>query len=270
MAFALFPLVLIISFGNQDIELGNAAWAFGVYFSLMWFIMLRFFMRPGRIAVSVLTKVSLFTVFIGIGLVLLLQGMPIVRGVYQNISSANLLLRWFSFTFGVGVLEEAVKALPVFLFVYKRNEDYPPITFAFAGVISGLAFGVAEAVSYSYLYAHSLVRGSFGLGSYIVIQLLRLITLPLLHACFSSIVGYFIGLASLHQTAPRALMLIGLAVAAVLHGAYNTFSNGWLGVGVAALTLLVFVAYVRTGDQISEEIAQSSASTGSDNAGNNS
>ncbi len=82
------------------------------------------------------------------------------------------------------------------------------------------------------------------------------ISLPLLHACFSSIVGYFIGLASLYRAARNALMIIGLFVAMTLHGTYNTFSNGWLGVVFAALTLLVFVFYTRTADMIQNEMAK--------------
>lgn len=40
----------------------------------------------------------------------------------------------------------------------------------------------------------------------------------------------------------------------MLHGTYNTLSGGWLGIVVAALSILVFIFYVRTDDVISREI----------------
>jgi protease PrsW len=254
MVFTLFPLCLLAYFGNREISFGGVAWAFGIYFSLMWLIILRFFMRPGHIPFSVFIKIVFFTVFIGIALVLLMQRMPIIKGIYRNTLSANITMRWFGFTFGVGFLEEAVKGFPILLFMYRKKQNYSAISFAFAGAVSGLAFGVAEAVSYSYLYANSLFSGSFGLGAYIVIQFLRLITLPLLHACFSSVVGYFIGLASMYQTAKNALILFGIFIAMAMHGTYNTFSNGWPGVVVASIVLLIFVSYVRSADLIQKEL----------------
>lgn len=49
---------------------------------------------------------------------------------------------------------------------------------------------------------------------------------------------------------------MGALLSALLHGTYNTFSDGWIGIGVAALTILAFLSYVRTGDLISKEMAR--------------
>ena len=126
--------------------------------------------------------------------------------------------------------------------------------YSFIGAVSGLAFGVAESVNYSYLYAHGLVQGRIGLGGYMIAQFLRLISLPLLHACWSAVVGYFIGLAHLHRGPARSLIGFGIGIAAVLHGFYDTLSGSWAGLGVAALSLIVFVSYVRTSALISNQL----------------
>jgi RsiW-degrading membrane proteinase PrsW (M82 family) len=260
--FALFPLLLARTLGVEEIQLGQAAWALGIYFALLWLVVLSLFMRPQKIGMELFAQISLFTIIVGMTLVLILQRLPILNTLYAETQSQLLLARAFGYVLGVGLLEEAMKALPVYLFALRKNLPFRPLTFAYLGVFSGLAFGVAEAVSYSFLYAFGVRAGVIDLGGYMVVQVLRLITLPLLHALWSGIVGYFIGLAALHRSAPRALMMIGVALAAVLHGAYDTFANGWLGVGVAALSLLIFISYVRTSDLIAKEIVQRTTSDG--------
>src|SRR5207249_11796533 len=131
--------------------------------------------------------------------------------------------------------------------------------------VSGLAFGVAEAIPYSARYTqglvHGLAQGQHVVGTYLLIEFTRLITLPLLHAIFAGISGYFMGLAALNPRAPRALMLIGIGLAALLHGTYDCFSDSWFGVGVAVLALLIFISYIRTGDLIAKEIAGGEAAS---------
>src|SRR5262249_11021273 len=219
-----------------------------------WLTVLSLFMKPERMPYALFAQIWFFTVIAGIFLVLFIQQLPLVSQLYAGTKSNDLAVRWFSFVCGVGVLEEGSEALPAHLFVYRKRPAPGPLTFAYLGAVSGLAFGVAEAVSYSYLYAHGLEKGALGFGDYIVVQFLRLISLPLLHAMFSGIVGYFMGLAALYKSAPRALILIGLGLAALLHGTYDTFSGSWLGVAVAAVTLLIFVSYVRTSDRIQGEL----------------
>ena len=51
------------------------AFVFGVYFALMWAVVLYFMLMP-KLAVVPIVKVSLFTVVVGISLVLILQRLP--------------------------------------------------------------------------------------------------------------------------------------------------------------------------------------------------
>jgi RsiW-degrading membrane proteinase PrsW (M82 family) len=257
LAYALFPFVLARTV--DQFGFGGVILSFGVYFALTWLIVLTLCMRPERIDAGLLLGVSAFTAIIGMAVVLVAQQLPLINTLYEcalsdPLQSLSLLTRWFGFVFGVGLIEEATKALPVYLFVYRKARPYRPLNYAYVGIVSGLAFGVIEGVYYSYKYAVLPRLGLIDL--YIVIQLLRLISLPLLHACWSAVLGYFIGLASIHRQAPRVLMGVGLLLAAVLHGTYDTFCDGWFGVLVAGLTVLVFISYVRSGDQISQEITK--------------
>jgi RsiW-degrading membrane proteinase PrsW (M82 family) len=62
--------------------------------------------------------------------------------------------------------------------------------------------------------------------------------------------AYFIGVAHWYRKAAWALIAIGLALTAVLHGLYNASSNNWLGALVAACIVFLFLGYVRSGDEI--------------------
>jgi RsiW-degrading membrane proteinase PrsW (M82 family) len=212
-------------------------------------------MKPETIDVGLLLGVAAFTAIVGVTAAFLVEQIPAVKSLFDGKEGAFFLVRWAGMVLGVGLVEEAVKALPVYLFVYRPGRGYRPLTYAYVGVVSGLAFGVAEAVGYSYSYAAALrVDGPDQIGLFVVVQLMRLISLPLLHACWSAVVGYFIGLSSISEHAPRVLMALGLLLAALLHGTYDTFAGGWLGAGAAALTIFVFISYVRTGDMISQTL----------------
>lgn len=257
LAYALLPLALVQFINDQTNNIAFGSWFFGLYFAILWLMVLYASMSPGKPDIRLLGQVALFTAFVGVVIVLILQRFPPFSLLYagtQFEGEMALIPRLMGFILGVGVVEEGVKALPVYLFCYRRNYDASPLMYSFIGAVSGLAFGVAEAVNYSYLYANGLMHGRFGLGAYIIAQFLRLISLPLLHACWSAIIGYFIGLAHLHRGPARSLMAFGILIAATLHGLYDTLSGSWLGLGVAALSLIVFISYVRTSSLISSQI----------------
>lgn len=258
LAYALLPLALTNLIGDTDkgVNLGFAAWFFGLYFAVLWLMVLYLSMNPGKADIKQLALVSVFTAFVGIIIVLVLQLIPPFNLLYSGTNSEGLIPRLIAFIFGVGIVEEGTKALPLYLFAFRSNRPITPLMFSFIGAVSGLAFGVSEAVGYSYRYANGLLLHQLNVSSYIIVQLLRFISLPLLHACWSAVVGYFIGLAYLHRgrTVARSLVVFGIAVSAVMHGLYDALG----GVGslvIAALTLLVFVSYVRTSNLISRQLA---------------
>jgi RsiW-degrading membrane proteinase PrsW (M82 family) len=156
---------------------------------------------------------------------------------------------------GVGVIEESAKALPIWwLYIHKRNEDSLS-TIVFLGCISGFAFGVAEAVNYSIDYALGLTQGDLGFGDYLLAQMTRLITLPLLHAVWAGISGYFVALASVNRHVGKGLLLAGLLITASLHGLYDTFSDSMIGVAVAVLSIVIFISYYRSGQTLQAKIS---------------
>ena len=233
-AFAPF-LVLRVTADDQDIN--RIAWGFALYFALMWFVVLYSLIRPGRLNWWLLARVAVFTAAAGTAVAIFLEKRLVP-------DSPNLL----QMVVGVGLPEELAKALAVYLFVFRARPTPTTRTFLFAGAVSGLAFGAAEAVSYSQKYAD--LAPLLSPSSFTATVIWRLLSDSLLHAALAGIVAFFLGLAADRPHKPWLLMAIGLVLAATLHGAYDSWSAGWPGTAVAALIVFVFAGYVRSGDGI--------------------
>src|SRR5207253_2306695 len=105
----------------------------------------------------------------------------------------------------------------------------------------------------------SILAGSptIGLYAYFVASVVRIVSLPLLHAVWTALVGYFIGLSFAARRKTNAVIVTGLLIAAVLHGLYDAFlSQGmsFVALPVAAVTLVLFLSYRRSADRVLLEI----------------
>jgi len=254
VAVALFPLVLNFAASAAQLSFESIAFVFGMYFALMWAAILCFMLLP-NLEFPRIAQVSIFTMVVGIGVVLFVQQLPLVNALYSATDGPWILGRLIGFVAGVGVLEETAKVLPVWwIYVHKKNEDGLG-TIVFLGCISGFAFGVAEASKYSISYALGLKTGHMAFGDYLTVQMLRLISLPLLHAIWCGIFSYFVALASVNRYVGKGLLLAGLVIAATLHGLYDTFSDSMIGVAVAVVSILIFIAYYRSGQALQAKMS---------------
>jgi protease PrsW len=254
LGVALFPLLLSFWASAGELKFASVAFLFGLYFALMWAVVLYFMLTP-KLVFARIAQVWLFTMVVGIALVLLLQQLPVVSSLYSATQSASIFGKLIGFVGGVGVIEESAKALPIWWFyIHKQNEDSLS-TIVFLGCVSGFAFGVAEAVNYSIDYALGLTQGDLGFGDYLPAQMTRLITLPLLHAVWAGIFGYFVALASVNRHVGKGLLLAGLLITASLHGLYDTFSDSIIGVAVAVLSIVIFISYYRSGQTLQAKIS---------------
>lgn len=239
---ALTPFALLQA-TSEDTDVERAAVGFAAYFAVLWLIAIRELVQPEALGWLVLTKVSAFTALAGIAIAIAIEEQ---LGASTDNPVASIVT--------VGLPEEAAKAMAIVLFLRASNPRWAPRTYLYAGAVSGLAFGAAEAVTYTVAYASVLDLGDGGL----VMALWRLLCGGLFHACMAGIVAFFIGLGAWYPDVRYHLIGFGLLVAGVLHGLYNYLADGWGGAALAALTVFTFVGYVRTGDRIGERLAAGS------------
>jgi RsiW-degrading membrane proteinase PrsW (M82 family) len=239
--FALAPFLLLqITADDDDIQ--RVAWGFAIYFALMWFIVFYALIRPERLDLWVVLRIVLFTAVAGTAIAVVIEKRLITT---TDPGIVRLIL-------GVGLPEELAKALAVYLFVFLAKGATTPRTFLFAGAVSGLAFGAAEAVTYTQQYAD--IASYLSANSLTSLVIWRLLSDSLLHATLAGICAYFVGLAYQHRGAQWSLIAIGVGLAAILHGVYDATASGWSGTFTAALIVFIFAGYVASGDRIAAQL----------------
>ncbi len=232
LALALLPFLI------DHLSFGHAKWGFAAYFAGIWLLAIRALVKPETVSHWRVAGIVLFTAVVGIPLAIALE------------THAGMSSSFIHNIFAVGLPEELTKALPVFLFVFLvRRFHLTPRTYMYLGAVSGLAFGAVEAVHYSDLYA---MLASFD-STTLMTEVWRLVSGPVLHACMAGISCYFIGLASTHRNRQVPLIGFGLAIAALLHGAYDTTTDSWMGVAVTAVIIFIFVGYVLSAERIADD-----------------
>ncbi len=248
---------------SPSYDYSHLGWSFAIYIGVAWLIALWLLVRP---------KLVLWHAALVIALALVLET-PLAIWLEERLhASTNSLV---PAVLTVGLPEELAKMVPLvaavgvtYLFLRGRIGSWlelSPRSYLFLGAVSGLTFGCAEQAHYLVsVYAPQLINTQNPLGdvyNYTEQVTWRLITDPISHACWAGVTGYFIGIAvqrmrKLGRPAPAeryvreaGVGLIGLAIAAVLHGLNDRVagSDQFLWVIVIAVSTLLFVAYASAG-----------------------
>lgn len=144
----------------------------------------------------------------------------ILPGHFAENPAAFPLVSQLKFFLSIGFIEEAVKFLPLALFIYKRDYFREHTDGCIYFAICGLTFGLGENILYT---------TSFGAQ----VGVSRLILTPFFHAATTSILGYYLINYKL-QPRTRGLMILSGVLVPVIHGAYDF----GLGAGVAQLQVI--------------------------------
>lgn len=157
-----------------------------------------------------LPAASLWTAF-GFGIIAMIiasivEGFAISDAIWTAPDSIPLFTRLL-LGLAIGVIEEAVKFVPLALFIYHKSYFAEHTDGVIFFAICGLTFGLGENILYTV---------SFGTET----GLMRLVMTPFFHAATTSILGYYL------VSAKRDGMLWGKCILAativpVLHGLYD-------------------------------------------------
>ncbi len=139
-------------------------------------------------------------------------------------------LWWYS-VLAIGLIEEGAKLIPFLLVAMRwRHFDEPVDGIIYASFI---ALGYA---SHENVYYLSFLQGWEALG--------RSVASPLVHVMFSSIWGYLMARAYFAGRSLFAAAALGLAAAALLHGAFDFVTIGlpeWVRIGPPLLILAIWL-----------------------------
>jgi len=235
IAIAVVGLVPLFIYATTP-DLRVAFWGMAFYFSALWALFFYHVFPTPEARVSTCALCFFATGVLSISVLLLAYHIPPLSWLVQGFKSPNLFNHMLAFIFAIGLPEELCKALPLFVLL-RKADPLPPQVMLFYGLMSGLGFGIYEGVDYQ--MGRNFRYASSG-GDYYLLNLVRLTTLPFLHAMW--------------------LILIGVGVPALLHGLYNTFNQSIIGLGFALLTVLALNVYLARSVEFEEALIEKNLS----------
>jgi len=242
LGFGFVPLLAGFAVANLDELLTWLLTYFGVAWGLYFYAVVA--RRTAPLLLGLIAAV--LTLVIGFQLVLWLKAVPPLSLLYALTLFRSPGARFVGFVLGVALNEEVIKAAPVLVLAFVLRRIEKPMDGMYCGALSGVAFAVRE--------AHYYIAHAGNMNAILYQALLRTTTLPFLHATWTGISGYFIGLAVLAPGRRAALCVAGIAVAAVLHGSYDFSSEQLISVGIAAFVYLLFISYIERSQEMVQEL----------------
>lgn len=198
IAIAVVGLVPLLIYATTP-DLRLAFWGMAFYFSALWALFFYHVFPTPEARVSTCALCFFATGVLSISVLLLAYHIPPLSWLVQVFKSPSHFNHMFGYIFAVALPEELCKALPLFV-LCKKSDPLPPQVMLFYGLMSGLGFGIYEGVDYQ--MGRNFRYASSG-GEYYLLNLVRLTTLPFLHAMWTGIAGYFIGFAGLYPRRRR-------------------------------------------------------------------
>jgi len=242
------PIALVMLNDPTPGKIRDIAWIFAAYFAVAWLLLLGVIVRPQHVSRAMLAAVAVVGIATQAPTAIFLE-----TKLHAGTSS---LLDIFT----IGLPEELAKAIPIVVvaWIWRRYwHTQAPRDYLFLGAVSGLVFGAAEVVHYFTDVLGSLSGNVNGLVLQdLTIQYIwRFLTDPIDHACWAGITGYFIGLAIVGQDRKYWLGLVGIGIAAVLHGLndWNPINSHPAWVLVTLISVLLFLGYARAGAWLPEQ-----------------
>ena len=183
--------------------------------------------------------------------ILQLPNWPLIQILYSYSKSDIWVLKLTGFIFGIGLSEELVKAIPLFILVKRATEPYIPQTLVFYGLMSGVAFGVFEGVQYQ-----MTVNVELDYNTAFFMNVARLTSLPFLHAIWSGTAGYFIASSNLYPKYRVSLYSLALLIPAFIHGLYNTLGWNLPGLLLTLLSIILLMSYLKQGIKYQSKLSK--------------
>ena len=224
-------------------------YAIALYFSMIWGLF--YFSVFSTAQVSIKKAIGLFfltqfVIFILVDLFRIPSIHPLYALTKPNMGFFSHLI---GYIFGVGVFEEFVKLLPVFLLLKKSKEPLVPQTVVFYGLMSGIGFGVFEGVVYQLT-----VNNQLDYGTSFFMNIARLTCLPFLHSIWAGISSYFLAFAFLYPKNRHSMWFLAILIPAILHGLYDTLGWSILGLLVSYMGVTLLVIYLKNAKDFQNKI----------------
>ena len=224
-----------------------------LYFSAIWGMFFFYFFKTNQVKIkqTVLLFFGLQICVFFLWDILSLPQWPIINILYNWTDRSSIVIRFLGFVFGVGFIEELIKAIPLLLIVKQTKTPIIPQTLVFYGLMSGIAFGVFEGVQYQ-----MTVNTQLDYSNAFFMNIARLTCLPFLHAIWVGISGYFIAFANLYPKYRWSLYSLAIGLPAFIHGLYDTLGWSIFGLFLTLLTVILLMTYLKQGVNFQSKLSK--------------
>lgn len=210
-----------------------------LYFSTLWGVFFFYIFRTNQVRTK--QTISLFFLTQLAALILVnVQSLPIISSLYDLTESKNFIGQFIGYTLGVGIVEETIKAIPLFYILKKTESPLIPQTMVYYGLMSGIGFGVLEGVLYQ-----TTTNKELAYNEAFFMNIARLTSLPFLHAIWAAIAGYFLSFSFLYPLYRKGLWVLSILIPALLHGFYDTFGWSIIGLSSTILSVILLMFYIK-------------------------
>jgi hypothetical protein len=237
-------LLLLGSFPMIAFALGGANlpvifWGFALYFAAVWAVFFYFFFQPGEGA----WKPALICFFFS-GVIALLAFFPILQMGAESwrdvlIFSPNILVKFFGELVTVAIPQYLIGMAPILFFLRPGGPTPSLPTMVFCGLISGLSWGMAEAINWQ--LDHSVRDQS--VPTFYLQSILQLTMAPFMLAVWTGLGAFFLTLARLHPSRKYGLWLIAVCLPLLLQSIHTAASVTWITVVVDLFATFLFLTY---------------------------
>ena len=226
-------------------------YAIALYFSVLWAIFFNYLFKTHQVNSKTTAIIFFLSQFSAI-LLVNLQAIPPFNFLYTFTNSSSFFIKGIGFILGVGLLEEFIKAIPLYYLIRKAKEPIIPQTLVFYGLMSGIGFGVLEGVQYQ-----TTINAGLEYNEAFFMNIARLTTLPFLHAVWAGISGYFLAFGNLYPLSRYGLITLSLMIPATLHGLYDVFGWSILGLLITIFSVLLLVFYLKKASEYQSKLISS-------------
>jgi len=227
-----------------------AYWGLALYFSCLWALFFYHLLQTPQIRWQICALCFATTAVVSISLLTLAYQIWPISALFSLAQSDSLPIQAAGMLLGVAIPEELCKAAILFWLLRRPNSLLSPQTVVLMGMISGLGFGIHEGVNYQ-----TGLNKELGIDGAYFLNIARLTSLPFLHAIWTGMAGYFIAFASLHPRRRRGLWVLAIGVPACFHATYNILGWDVLGLGSAALGVVVLTIYLSSANTLHERLS---------------
>ena len=247
--FLLLALIGLFPLGILLLTNGAVAYiAIATYFSVLWGMFFFCIFKTDQVKLKECCRCFLVTALISTTALLIIHFTGLLSFADSMSKSKIFILRFAGMFLEAGLPEEICKAAVIFMLVRKKGVICIPQTLVLYGLFSGLGFGINEGVCYQLG-----INRQYGIDGAYFLNVLRLTSLPFLHASWCGIASYFIAFSALVPMHRIGLKILAILLPATIHALYNSMPD-CLRILPAVSGIILFTIYLSNAKNMKQKL----------------